>query len=235
MPGPEPVLLVGLDATTGALLGSVTVGLLLGVLGLRGRERDTATGTLLAVGLGLGVLFLSRLHAYASTGFGLLFGSITAVSDPQLHRLLAIGGLVAAVLAVLWRPLWFASVDPDSAEARGIPTRALAVAFPVLLAAAVAETIQVTGVFLIFTLVVTEAAAAQRLTSRPARAVAVSVVLAVSATTGGILASLPWNAPTRFFVSVFSFAGYVGARVTGRGSSARSRARSRRPRTSASS
>src|SRR5438067_8516007 len=74
-------LLIGLDATTGALLGSATLGLLLGVLGLRGRERDTATGTLLAAGLGLGVLFLSKLHTYATTGFGLLFGSITAVSD----------------------------------------------------------------------------------------------------------------------------------------------------------
>ena len=206
-------LLLGLDATTGALAGSLTVGVLLGVLGLRGRDRDTATGALLAAGLGLGVLFLSRLHSYASTGFGLLFGSITTVSDGQLHRLVLITGIVVIVLALVWRPLWFASVDPDSAAARGVPIRALAVAFPVLLAAAVAVTIQVTGVLLILTLVVTPAATAQRLTVRPAIAVATSVGLALAATLGGIFASLQWNAPTSFFIATFSFAGYALARL----------------------
>lgn len=206
-------LLLGLDAATGALLGSVSVGLLLGVLGLRGRDRDTATGALLAAGLGVGVLLLSKLHTYANTGFGLLFGSITSVSDIQLHRLQLVAGLVAAVLAVLWRPLWFASVDPDSAAARGVPTRALAVVFPVLLAAAVAETIQVTGVLLILTLVVTPAAAAHQLTTRPAAAVAVSIAIAVTATVGGILASLQWDAPPSFYISMLSFAAYVAARL----------------------
>ena len=202
-------LLIGLDATTGALLGSLTVGVLLGVLGLRGRDRDTATGALLAAGLGLGVLFLSKLHTYATTGFGLLFGSITAVSDAQFRRLALITGIVSLLLAASWRPLWFASVDAEAAEARGVPTRALAVAFPVLLAAAVAATIQVTGVLLILTLVVTPAATAQRLTSRPGRAAAISVALAVAATMGGILASLQWNAPTSFFIAIFSFATYA--------------------------
>lgn len=209
-------LLLGLDATTGALIGSVSVGLLLGVLGLRGRDRDTATGTLLGAGLGLGVLFLSKLHAYATTGFGLLFGSITAVSDAQFRQLALLACPVVLLLAIGWRPLWFASVDPDAAQARGVPTRALAVAFPTLLAVVVAETIQVTGVLLILTLVVTPAATAARLTTRPALAVAASVTLAVAATLGGILASLAWNAPTSFFIATFSFAAYLVARVSGR-------------------
>jgi zinc/manganese transport system permease protein len=206
-------LLIGLDATTGALLGSVTVGVLLGILGLRGRDRDTATGTLLAAGLGLGVLFLSKLHTYATTGFGLLFGSITSVSDTQLHRLFIITGVVAALLALMWRPLWFSSIDPDTAEARGVPIRALAVGFPMLLAAAVATAIQVTGVLLILTLLVTPAAAAHLLTSRPGAAVVVSVAIAVAATDGGILASLQWNAPTSFYIASFSFAAYLSARL----------------------
>ena len=207
-------LLLGLDVTTGALLGSVGVGLLLGVLALRGRDRDTATGALLAVGLGFGVLFLSRLHTYATSGFGLLFGSITSVSDRQLRHLLVVTVVVAAALAFVWRPLWFASVDAEVASARGVPVRALAVVFPVLLAAAVAATIQVTGVLLILTLLVTPAAAAQRLTSRPGPTVVLSAALAVLATTGGILASLQWDAPTSFFIAVFSFAGYAAARLS---------------------
>ena len=207
-------LLIGLSATTGALLGSLTVGALLGALGLRGHDRDTATGAVLAAGLGLGVFFLSRLHSYASTGFGLLFGSITTVSAGQLHRLLLTTGVVLAVLAVLWRPLWFASVDPDSAEARGVPTRALAVAFPMLLAVAVAETIQLTGVLLILTLVVTPAATAAQLTVRPGRLAATSVGIAVTATLGGIVASLQWDAPTSFFIAVIGFVAYALARLS---------------------
>jgi zinc/manganese transport system permease protein len=208
-------LLAGLDAATGALIGSVTVGALLGVLGLRERDRDAATGVVLAAGLGLGVLFLSRIHGYATTGFGLLFGSITSVSSSQLRLLIIVGSVVMVGLVVVWRPLWFASVDAAAAEARGVPVRTLGVLFPIMLGAAVAETIQVTGVLLILTLVVTPAAAATRLSARPATVVVLSIVAALLAAEGGVLASLEWNAPASFFVSMISFVVYVMARVVG--------------------
>ena len=208
-------LLAGIDAATGALIGSVTIGALLGVLGLRDRDRDAATGVVLAAGLGLGVLFLTRINGYATTGFGLLFGSITSVSGGQLRLLVVVGAVVMAGLIVIWRPLWFASVDAAAAEARGVPVRTLAVIFPIMLGAAVAETIQVTGVLLILTLVVTPAAAATRLTARPAAVLGLSIAAAVIAAEGGVLASLEWNAPASFFVSMISFAVYVLARLVG--------------------
>jgi zinc/manganese transport system permease protein len=208
-------VLAGLDAATGALIGSVGVGALLGVLGLRERDRDAATGVVLAAGLGLGVLFLSRINGYATTGFGLLFGSITSVSSSQLLLLVVVGGVVMALLIILWRPLWFASVDAPAAEARGVPIRTLGVVFPIMLGAAVAETIQVTGVLLILTLVVTPAAAATRLSARPATVVALSIGAALIAAEGGVLASLQWDAPASFFVSMISFVTYVVARLAG--------------------
>lgn len=209
-------LLAGLDAATGALIGSASVGALLGVLGLRDRDRDAATGVVLAAGLGLGGLFLSRLHTYATTGFGLLFGSISSVSTREVQLLGVVGGIVLVVLTVCWRPLWFASVDPEAAEARGVPVRTLGVAFPILLGAAVAEVIQVTGVLLILTLVVTPAAAATRVSARPRVVVSLSIALALLAAVGGVLASLEWsNAPPSFFVAMISFVGYVLARLAG--------------------
>jgi zinc/manganese transport system permease protein len=208
-------ILIGLDAATGALIGSVAVGALLGVLGLRDRDRDAATGVVLAAGLGLGVLFLSRINGYATTGFGLLFGSITSVSESQLRLLLVVGAIVMIVLVVVWRPLWFASVDAAAAEARGVPVRTLGVLFPIMLGAAVAETIQVTGILLILTLVVTPAAAATRLSARPSTVVALSVGAALLAAEGGVLASLQWDAPASFFVSTISFVIYVVARLLG--------------------
>jgi zinc/manganese transport system permease protein len=206
-------LLLGVAATTGALVGSITVGVVLGVLGLRGRDRDTTTGVVLGAGLGLGVLFLYLSRRYATSGFGLLFGDITAVNDHQLKVIVAVALGVGLVLLVIGRPLWFASIDPDAAEARGVPVRLLGVAFPVLLAVVVAETIQVTGVLLILTLVITPAAAASQLTARPSRMMAWSVAICVAATVGGVLLSLvkPW--PPSFFVSTLSFAAYLVSRL----------------------
>ncbi len=94
-----------------------------------------------------------------------------------------------------------------------MPIRALAVAFPVLLAVAVAQAIQVTGVLLILTLVVTPAAAANRISPNPSHAVLLSIALAAAATLGGIIAGLQWNAPVSFFLATFSFTAYVGARL----------------------
>ncbi len=211
--GAAGALVVGLDPVLGMLGGSLLVGLVLGLLSLRGRERDSAIGAVLAFGLGVGVLFLSLYQGYATEATNLLFGSVVGVSDAQLRDLAIVAAIVLAGVAVLYRPLLFASVDPEIAAARGVPVRALSVAVFVLLALTTAEAIQVVGVLLVLTLVITPAAAAQRLTGRPALALALSVLVALASTEGGILLSLaqPW--PTSFFISALSFAAYLAARL----------------------
>jgi len=211
--GAAGALVVGIDPVLGILGGSLLVGLVLGLLSLRGRERDSAIGAVLAFGLGLGVLFLSLYQGYATEATNLLFGSIVGVSDAQLRNLAIVGAVVLVALAVLYRPLLFSSVDPEIAAARGVPLRALSVAIFLLLALTTAEAIQVVGVLLVLTLVITPAAAAQRLTANPATAILLSIVIALVATEGGILLSLqqPW--PTSFFISAISFAAYLGARM----------------------
>jgi zinc/manganese transport system permease protein len=210
-------LLAGIDAATGALIGSAGVGAALGILGLRDRDRDSATGVVLAFGLGLGGLFLTRLNNNsASTGFGLLFGSIGSVSQSEVELLSAVTAVTLVILAICWRPLWFASIDPEAAAARGVPVRTLAVTFPILLGAAVSEVLQVTGVLLILTMIVTPAAAATRVSARPRTVVLLSIALAMLASVGGVLASLEWGGPPpSFFVATISFISYVIARVSG--------------------
>ena len=211
--GAAGALVVGLDPVLGMLGGSLLVGLVLGVLSLRGRERDSAIGSVLAFGLGVGVLFLSLYQGYATEATNLLFGSIVGVSDAQLRDLAIVAAIVVCGVAALYRPLLFSSVDPEIAAARGVPLRALSVAVFLLLALTTAEAIQVVGVLLVLTLVITPAAAAQRLTGRPALALALSVLIALVSTEGGILLSLaqPW--PTSFFISSLSFAAYLAARL----------------------
>jgi zinc/manganese transport system permease protein len=211
--GAAGALVVGVDPVLGMLGGSLLVGLVLGLLSLRGRERDSAIGAVLAFGLGVGVLFLSLYQGYATEATNLLFGSIVGVSGSQLRNLAVVAAIVVAGIAVLYRPLLFSSVDPEIAAARGVPLRTLSVAIFLLLALTTAEAIQVVGVLLVLTLVITPAAAAQRLTGRPALAILLSVAIALASTEGGILLSLakPW--PTSFFISALSFAAYLGARA----------------------
>jgi zinc/manganese transport system permease protein len=214
--GAAGALVVGLDPVIGMIGGSLGVGLVLGLLSLRGRERDSAIGAVLAFGLGVGVLFLSLYHGYATQATNLLFGSIVGVSDRQLLELGVVAFIVIVGIAGLYRPLLFSSVDPEVAAARGVPLRALSVAIFLLLALTTAEAIQVVGVLLVLTLVITPAAAAQRLTARPALALGLSIAIALVATEGGILLSLaqPW--PTSFFISAISFSAYVAARAFSR-------------------
>jgi len=210
--GAAGALVVGLDPVIGMLGGSLAVGLVLGLLSLRGRERDSAIGAVLAFGLGVGVLFLSLYQGYATEATNLLFGSIVGVSDHQLGVLAAVGAIVLVGIGALYRPLLFSSVDPEVAAARGVPLRALSVAMFLLLALTTAEAIQVVGVLLVLTLVITPAAAAQRLTGRPTIALLLSVAIALVSTEGGILLSLakPW--PPSFFITTISFGCYVAAR-----------------------
>jgi zinc/manganese transport system permease protein len=211
--GAAGALVLGVDPVAGMIAGSLLVGGVLGLLSLRGREHDSAIGAVLAFGLGVGVLFLSLYQGYATEATNLLFGSIVGVSDRQLAVLAVVAVIVVAGIAAAYRPLLFSSIDPEVAEARGVPVRALSVLTFLLLALTTAEAIQVVGVLLVLTLVITPAAAAQRLTANPATAILLSIVIALVATEGGILLSLqqPW--PTSFFISAISFAAYLGARM----------------------
>jgi zinc/manganese transport system permease protein len=211
--GAAGALVVGLNPVSGMIGGSLAVGLVLGVLSLRGRERDSAIGAVLAFGLGVGVLFLSLYRGYATEATNLLFGSIVGVSDRQLLELAVVTAIVLSALSVLYRPLLFSSVDPEVAEARGVPLRALSVSIFLLLALATAEAIQVVGVLLVLTLVITPAAAAQRLTIRPAFALVLSIAIALVSTEAGILLSLAKAWPTSFFITAISFCFYVAARI----------------------
>jgi len=213
--GAAGALLVGVSPTLGMLGFTLVAAVAIGLLGVRVRERDVAIGATLAFALGLGALFLSLYTRYANEAFNLLFGTILGISRQDVVFSATVGLLSLLALAAVYRPLRFASVDPDVAAARGVPVRLLSAVFLVILAFAVAEAVQVVGVLLLLTLLISPAAAAERLTPHPGWATAYSVLIALACTTGGIVCALyqPW--PPSFFVSAFSFAAYVSARLVG--------------------
>jgi len=208
-------VLFGIDPVIGLLVGAVLAAVGIGTLGVRLRDRDVAIGSILAFGLGLGVLFLTLYTRYATEAFTILFGTITGVSRGEVILLSLLAVLTLAALAAISRPLMFASVDPEVAEARGVPVRALSIAFLLILAVAVAEAVQVVGVLLVLTLLITPAASAQKLAVRPATASLLSVAIAGTVTMAGIVMSLVTPYPASFYVSAVSFGSYLGARLVG--------------------
>jgi zinc/manganese transport system permease protein len=220
-------LLVAADPVAGALTGSLVVATSIGVLGVRERERDAAIGIILAFGLGVGVYLLSLYHGFATEATNILFGQIFGVSTGQLVLLLAVAIGVLVAMAVLYRPLFFASVDPEVAEARGVRVGLVGLLFLYVLALTVTEAAQIVGTLLVLSLAITPAAAAQRLSARPSVVTGLSVLFALLACDGGLLASLESNTvKASVFVTAFSFAIYVLARVAG---AALRRGRSERP------
>jgi zinc/manganese transport system permease protein len=125
--GASGALLLGVSVVAGSFAGSLLAALALGFLGLRARDRNSSIGVLMPFGLGLGILFLALYQGRAANKFGLLTGQIVAIDDTSLGVLLATSTLVVLVLATIWRPLMFASVDPEVAAARGVPAGALSV------------------------------------------------------------------------------------------------------------
>jgi zinc/manganese transport system permease protein len=228
--GAAGAILVGVSPVLGLLAGTTVTAIFIGTLGVRLRERDAVVGVVMAFGLGLGVLFLTLYPRYATEAFAILFGTITGVTREDVLLLVAIGIATLLALGVIYRPLTFATVDPEVAEARGVPVRGLAIAFLLIMAAAVAEAVQVVGVLLILTLLITPGAAAERLTVKPGRATAYSVGIALFCVLGGILLALASNVPVSVYVTSLSFACYLAARfLIGPGSIGREGQRRQEP------
>ena len=211
--GASAALLFGVNVVLGSLLGSLIAAILIGVLGVRAKDRNSIVAVLMPFGLGLGILFLALYPGRSANQFGLLTGQIVSVDNDQLWLLVLISIIVIVGLGVLWRPLSFASVDADVAAARGVPVGAISIAFMVLLGLAAAVAIQIIGALLVLALLVTPAAAAMRVTASPILTPLLSVAFATVAMVGGILLSIAGALPISPFVTTISFAIYVICRV----------------------
>ena len=211
--GAALALLFGLNIAFGATLGSIVAAVIIAIMGSRAKDRNSIIAVLMPFGLGIGILALALYEGRAANKFGLLTGQIIAVDDPQVFWLIATSVVVVSALLVIWRPLSFASLDLEVAEARAVPTKTLGIVFMLLLALAVAASVQVVGALLVMTLLVTPAAAALRLTSSPVLVPVLSVSFAVVSVVGGILLALGGGLPISPYVTTLSFAIYLVARV----------------------
>ena len=214
--GASAALLFSIDVTVGAVVGSLAAALAIGLLGSRARDRNSIIGVLMPFGLGLGVLALALYPGRAANKFGLLTGQIVAVDNSRVGVMAAIAVVVVGGLLLVWRPLTFASVDPDVAAARGVPTRALSLVFMLLLGLAVAMAVQEVGALLVLSLLITPAAAATRVSASPVWVPVLAVVFAEVSAVGGILLALGSSVPISPYITTISFLIYLVCRGVGR-------------------
>lgn len=213
--GASAALLADASVVSGALSGSIVAALVIGALGSRARDRNSIIGVLMPFGLGLGVLFLALYKGRAANKFGLLTGQIVAVDTTHLSWLIGVSVVVVLGLAVIWRPLSFASTDPELAAARGVPVGLLSPVFMLLLGLAVAMSVQIIGALLVLSILVTPAAAAMRVTASPRLVPVLSVTFGLASVLGGILLALGSSVPISPYVTTIAFVIYLGCRLVG--------------------
>ncbi|MEA2634976.1 MAG: zinc/manganese transport system permease protein [Chloroflexota bacterium] len=211
--GATGAVLIGTAPIVGLLVFTMSAGAVMGALGQRLRGRDVTIGLVMAWSLGLGLLFTRLYKGSANLAIGILFGQIFGITSQDV-AVTFVAGLVTVLLVVaVYRPLLFATLDEEVAEAKGVPVRGLSIAFMVVLAVAVSEAVQVVGVLLIFALIVAPAAVAERFTTRPSRGVLLAAILAVLFTWAGLTIAYYLPYPVGFFITTIAFWTYLVARV----------------------
>ena len=210
--GASAALLFGLNVGVGAVAGAVAAAIVLAALGLRG-QLDATVGVVMSFGMGLSVLFIHLYPGNANRALALLTGQIVGVSGQNVWLLGLTTVIVVGVVALLWRPLLFASADPVMAAASGVKVRAMAVLFAVLVGIAAAQSVQIVGALLVMSLLITPGAAASQITAHPVRAVWWSVLFAEASAVGGLVLSLAPGVPVSVFVAFISFGIYLVCRL----------------------
>lgn len=213
--GAAAALLFGLNIGWGAIAGAIGAAIVLAVLGFKGQQ-DSAIGVVMSFGLGLSVLFIHLYPGNSTAAMSLLTGQIVGVSSASVWLLALTTVIVVGAVVLFWRPILFASADPIMAQAAGIPVRAIAVLFAVLVGLAAAQSVQIVGALLVMALLITPGAAAVQITSSPLKSVMWSVIFAEIAAVGGLVLSLAPGLPVSVFVTTISFIIYLICRGIGK-------------------
>ena len=213
--GAAGAVLIGVQPLLGlvlfALLGALGLG-----LGTRARGNDVTTALVLVAALGTGALFLALGRSYGSNVFALLFGTIVGVDRGDVAITACATAFALVALLAIARPLLFATVSRDAAIARGVPVAALDLAFLAIVALSAAIAVPVVGTLLIYSLTVGPAAAAVRLSARPAVAMALAVGLAAFAVAAGLALAVATDWPVGFFIATVAALEYAVARIYAR-------------------
>jgi len=210
--GATGAVLIGVPSVWGMVGFTVAAGIGMGLMGERVSGRDVAIGVVLALSLGFGLLFLHYYTAFAAQATSLLFGNVLAVDPAMIATLIGLALITLAALAAIMRPLIFASLQPELAEANGVPLRFVSTAFLAIVALAVSESAQIVGILLVFSLMVGPPATAQRLVTGLWSGIVLSGGIALAEAWVGIALAYHTDWPVSFCISMLSAVAYFASR-----------------------
>jgi zinc/manganese transport system permease protein len=212
-PGAAAAIWAGLGATVGYFAFCLAAAVAIAALPRRDprgySEESAVIGTVQAFALATGMLFVALYKGFLNGASALLFGSFLGITTSDVLTLAAVAVTGLGVLAVIGRPLLFASADPDVAGARGVPVRGLGTVFLLLLGAGAAEVSQITGALLVFALLVLPPATAQLITARPSASIAISVALGLLVVWSALFAGFYSPYPVGFWLTSIAFGLYA--------------------------
>ena len=200
--------LVGLSPLAGLVGFTLIAGVIMGLMSERFANRDVVIGVVLSLSLGFGILFLYHYTSFATQATALLFGNVLAVDMAMIQALAALGAATLVLLALIMRPLIFATLQPELAEAKGVPLRFVSTVFLAVVALTVAACAQIVGVLMVFTLMVGPAAAAQRLVNGLWSGLTLAAALALAEAWLGITIAYYTDWPVSFCIALLSAAAY---------------------------
>ncbi len=207
--GATGAALFALNPLEGMLFISVIAGITMGATGNRLEKSDVAIGMTLSIALGIGMLFLALYKGYSGQASAILFGNIFGVSHAQIIQTIVLSVMSLAVLLAFSRKLFFASVQPDLAEARGISLARLSIAFMIILAISVSLASQVVGILLVFALIIGPAGIAARFSRNFWTGIATSIIIALVSVWAGIFLAILTNWPPSFWITAILFVLYI--------------------------
>ncbi len=151
--------------------------------------QELAIPIILSAGIGLGVVFISLADGFTTDLFNYLFGSVSAVSRGDVALVAIISVTVLVCVTVLYDKLLALSFDEDHAKTTGIRVKIVHFVFIVLVALAIAASMQIVGVLMVSSLMTLPVAAAMKVAKSFKQTIVLSMIYAEIAVIGGLSSS----------------------------------------------
>lgn len=201
---------LGVSPLAGALVAALVAALIIGWVNLRLRQNeDTIIAALWAVGMAVGVLFISRTPGYNADLMSYLFGNILMVSRADLYVMAALDAIAILIVALFSKQFLAVSFDQEFARVRGVRVELFHLLLLCLVALTVVVLIQVVGLILVLALLTLPAAIAAQYRSRLIPIMALAIVLGMAFTCGGLALSYAPDLPAGATIILLAGTSYL--------------------------
>lgn len=203
---------LGAPPLAGALAAAVLAALVIGWVKLKFAEReDTAISAIWALGMAVGILFISATPGYSADLMSYLFGNLLMSSTGHLWLIGALDVVILALVGVFYRQFLAVCFDPDFARVRGLRVERYYLLLLVLVALSVVMLIQVVGLILVIALMTLPAAIAGRYLASVSGMMVVATVLGMVFTSGGLALSYGPDLPSGPVIIVLAGLAYLAS------------------------